>query len=77
MPADLFILWCAVLLPLIFLVPLCVSKAVKYIGRRRSFRIWHDIRGLMEGETFVGVIDRKKKPYFCIGREVRKDKTYE
>jgi len=77
MPTGSFILWYAVFLPMFFLVAFCVSKVVKHVGGRRSFRLEHDFRGLMEGETFLGVIDRKNRPYFCIGHEVRGDKTYE
>ena len=77
MPTDSFILWYVVFLPMLFLVVFCVSKVVQYVNWRRSVRFEHDFRGLMEGETFLGVIDRKNRPYFCIGREGRKGKTYE
>jgi hypothetical protein len=77
MPTDSFILWYAVFLPLVFLVFFGVSRVVKSVSWQRSFRIRHDLKGLLEGETLIGVIDRKHRPYFCIGREVRGKKTYE
>jgi len=77
MADNVFIVLCAGFVPLLLLLPCLVSQVSRYIRWRRSVRVTEDLRGLRAGETLLGVMDRKHRPSFYIGRAVKEEKPYE
>ena len=77
MPADLFLILCVALTPLLLILNFCVYKIGQYRGWRQSLRIQNEVVALKEGETFFGVVDQGKGHYFFIGRDISNGKSYE